>query len=117
MVETEELTLSWFTEGIVLPDMYQLNIECSYIWEDEMLFSFTVEVNSNTTAVTIANVRPAVIFNFVLFAIYNPASFDEGLSLTVHVAFDRKGVTLPSIQSFIKHSYFYLITHFMANLL
>ena len=106
----DQLTLTWETEGIVIPYSYHLTIECKYEWESEMCLVFSVELNSTSTSFTISNVNPGVTCNFVLLSVYNPASFDEGISLSTVIIYERKRLkTIPCVQPFIlSFSYLYV---------
>ena len=80
--------LNW-THPRFQPEKYQLNYVCTMkptcIPSQETNHSFitkTQNLSSDTTSVTIPDIRPSSICMLFLLAVYNPASIDSGITIT-----------------------------------
>ena len=91
------IELNWFHPKF-RPERYQLNYVCTMkptcMPDHDMnnyVMTKTQNLSSDSTSVTISDIRSSSICMLILLAVYNPASIDSGIALT--------GTTLDEDQS------------------
>ena len=86
---SDYVKLNW-THPKFQPESYQLKYVCTMKPTcttrndtDEYITTKTENLSSNTTSVTIPDLRPSSICMLILLAMYNPASIDTGIAIIV----------------------------------
>ena len=78
----DTIILTWIKPDI-LPKSYKRDISCMFACEQEIYFKESVDSYSLQNQDVITNLHPGSHCQIKFWAVYNPASFDDGIGLTV----------------------------------
>ena len=79
---SDSIRIEW-SKPMVHPQFYSMNIACRLLWNRKNCRCDTFQTHGLRNFLDVKNLAPGTRCNITILAVYNPASKDNGITLTL----------------------------------